>query len=147
MSFTVSARVLWILTSFFANIIGHTSVPYTGSTLVVTAKFRNQVRSARAMETEAVSNDCLLGPVTLKKRSSMKLKNRMMMKMKSLSSFLDEEKEKYGEEDNEIIIFRQHWERRYADSYGSFESTSKSIKLSLITSQIFNNIAYIDLFS
>jgi hypothetical protein len=34
------------------------------------------------METEAVLNDCLLGPVTLKKRSSMKLKNRMMMKMK-----------------------------------------------------------------
>jgi len=95
------------------------------------------------METEAVSNDFLLGPVTLKKRSSMKLKNRMMMKMKNLS-FLDK---KYGEEDNEIIIFHQHWERRYADSYGSFESTSKSIKLSLITSQIFNNIAYIDLFS
>ena len=143
MSFTVSARVLWILTSFFANIIGHTSVPYTGSTLVVTARFRHQVRSARAMETEAVSNDFLLGPVTLKKRSSMKLKNRMMMKMKNLS-FLDK---KYGEEDNEIIIFHQHWERRYADSYGSFESTSKSIKLSLITTQIFNNIAYIDLFS
>jgi hypothetical protein len=34
------------------------------------------------METEAVLNDCLLGPVTLKKGSSMKLKNRMMMKMK-----------------------------------------------------------------
>lgn len=124
MSFTVSACVLYTNFVFCKHYRAYIRVLYW-STLAVTARFRNLVRSARAMDTESVSNDCLLGPVSRKKRSSMKLKNRMMMKMKNLS-FLDEEK--HGEEDNEIIIFRQHWERRYANSYGSFESTSKSNK-------------------